>query len=241
MQKILKGRNYGSIPHLSDSKLGEHDKYAEPGQEKIIRTGGRDKHDRVFVSLKLDGTNVGVLRDGDELIPVQRKGFHCDSSPYEQHHKFSEFVTNNKHIFLSLLQDGERVAGEWLYQASGIMYNISGHPFFPFDLFTKNNERISIESLQELINNKSPFQVPPFLDYGFKEDMQPNQDTYPWLESLCLATPIREEHEGLVYRVERKGKFDFMAKWVRQDFIPGQFLPGVRDNPKSKIILNTLK
>ena len=24
--------------------------------------------------------------------------------------------------------------------------------------------------------------------------------------------------EGLVYRVEREGKFDFMAKWVRHDY-----------------------
>lgn len=30
--------------------------------------------------------------------------------------------------------------------------------------------------------------------------------------------------EGLVYRCERKGEFDFMAKWVRPDFIPGKYL-----------------
>lgn len=32
-----------------------------------------------------------------------------------------------------------------------------------------------------------------------------------------------EAPEGVVYRVERKGKVDFLAKWVRSDFVPGKY------------------
>lgn len=32
--------------------------------------------------------------------------------------------------------------------------------------------------------------------------------------------------EGVVYRVERKGKVDFLAKYVRPDYPTGQYLPG---------------
>ena len=60
-KRVLERRNYGSIPHLLDSKLGAHDKYLHEGQDAIIRRGGRDKHDALYASLKLDGTNVGVV------------------------------------------------------------------------------------------------------------------------------------------------------------------------------------
>ena len=35
-----------------------------------------------------------------------------------------------------------------------------------------------------------------------------------------------EQAEGMVYRVEREGKFDFRAKWVRDDFEAGKLLKG---------------
>lgn len=37
----------------------------------------------------------------------------------------------------------------------------------------------------------------------------------------------KESPEGMVYRVERKGKVDFLAKWVRQDFEAGKYCIGI--------------
>lgn len=34
----------------------------------------------------------------------------------------------------------------------------------------------------------------------------------------------KEGYEGLIYRVERDGKFDFLAKWVRHDYQPLKYL-----------------
>lgn len=237
MNKVLTGRNYGSIPHLLDSKLGDHDKYIHKGQDAIIRKGGRDKHDIVHVSLKLDGTNVGVKRDGDDLIPVQRKGYHCKTSPYKQHHEFALFVEANEDQFMALLDDGQRIAGEWMYQASGIRYEIKKHPFFPFDLFNVENKRMPWQDLVLFVGMNSNFEVPPSTSYSFKEPQESFDDLVKaW---YCNAMPIDDKHEGLVYRVERKGEFDFMAKWVRQDFEAGRYLPGVRGN-NTDITLNKL-
>ena len=33
-----------------------------------------------------------------------------------------------------------------------------------------------------------------------------------------------EKPEGMVYRVERKGEVDFLAKWVRSDFEAGKYI-----------------
>ena len=35
---------------------------------------------------------------------------------------------------------------------------------------------------------------------------------------------MNEKPEGLVYRVERKGKVDFLSKYVRHDFEAGKYL-----------------
>jgi len=34
-----------------------------------------------------------------------------------------------------------------------------------------------------------------------------------------------DQTEGVVYRVERKGKVDFLAKWVRHDKVDGKYVP----------------
>ena len=42
--------------------------------------------------------------------------------------------------------------------------------------------------------------------------------------------------EGFVYRVERKGKADFLAKWVHPDMVPGELL-FAEDGPHYNLIL----
>lgn len=41
--KPLNRKNYGSIPHLLGSKLGETDKYIHEGQHRIMTENTRDK------------------------------------------------------------------------------------------------------------------------------------------------------------------------------------------------------
>lgn len=233
-KKPIVGKNYGSIPHLSDSKLGKHDKFIHEGQERIIRNGGRDQHDAVIVSLKLDGTNVGVVKKDGRLISLQRKGLDCASSPYRQHHEFDKWMHENYDRFDALLYEGERIVGEWMWQASGIKYVIKNDPFFAFDIFMADGRRSTWAEV--VMRCESVFiECPPATAYTVL-DHKDNQYQDYYLTEDCGITPEgfnpsecddMNGHEGLVFRVERKGKYDFMAKWVRPDFEPGKYLPGI--------------
>lgn len=60
MTKPLGHKAYGSIPHLPNSRLGVGDYHCHEGQARICCEKARDKHDRIIVTEKLDGSNVCV-------------------------------------------------------------------------------------------------------------------------------------------------------------------------------------
>ncbi len=235
----LAHRNYGSIPHLQGSKLGAHDKYLHEGQDAIVRRGGRDRHDRVYASLKPDGTNVGVVKQDGRLLALQRKGYDCASSPYRMHHEFDAFVYTQYPRFDALLAEGERVVGEWLWQASGIYDAVQGEPFFAFDLCTPVNERLPWEQIVER-GEGSGFRVPAWRPIAALTGEGSEATLLTALSAEFDAVrPVEPgvRHEGIVVRVERKGRVDFMGKWVRSDFEPGVFLPGLReDSPRTALV-----
>ena len=225
-KKHLPGRNYGSIPHLIDSHLGHHDKFIDPGQHNIILRGGRDRHDEVLVSLKLDGTNVGVLRTETGLIPLQRRGYDCRSSPYEQHQQFDQWVATQAEMFTALLAPSERLVGEWLWQASGTFYRIEGDPFYAFDLFNAEGERLPYGEFCRRCRAAGVRYIPSYSVENLAETSR-----YHLMLSLDFLTPgitpYGLHHEGLIFRVERREQFDYLAKWVRKDYRAGQYLPGI--------------
>ena len=51
----------------------------------------------------------------------------------------------------------------------------------------------------------------------------------PLLNEKTKGIESVELPEGMVYRVERKGKVDFLAKYVRSDFPTGQFCINVEE------------
>ena len=83
--KPIGRRNYGSIPHLHNSKLGEGDYYIGEGQERILTVKARDKHDNILVFEKYDGSNVGVAKFENKIFALTRSGYEANTSPYKQH------------------------------------------------------------------------------------------------------------------------------------------------------------
>jgi hypothetical protein len=47
-----------------------------------------------------------------------------------------------------------------------------------------------------------------------------------------------DDPEGVVYRVERRGEFDFMTKWVRPDKVDGKYLPEIEGSVSSVPVWN---
>jgi hypothetical protein len=235
-KKPLGVRNYGSIPHLSGSRLGPGDYCCNEGQEKICTEKARDKHDRIIVQEKLDGSNVGIAKINGVILALTRRGYLAHTSPYEQHHKFDEWVSANHDRFSALLVEGERIVGEWLLQAHGTRYSLSHEPFVAFDIM-RGSERVTYVELCE--RTAGHFVLPHTIHIGGPLSVVDAMSKLGELGFHGALDPI----EGAMWRVERnvmidRGRgserrwiVDFLAKYVRPDKIDGKYLEDVSGLP----------
>ncbi len=216
--------------------MGSADKSCHEGQARIATQQARDSNDEIIVQEKLDGSNVGVAKIGHQIIPLTRAGYRAETSPYEQHHKFADWVLKpeNWKRFDACLNDGERLVGEWLMQAHSTRYDLKHEPFVAFDLMTKHERK----PYDEIMDRISPFAfiTPHLIHRG---------------GSLSIEEAMRrlgkhgfhgalDEIEGAVWRVERDkatGKkaekeriVDFLVKYVRPDKKDGIYFPRISGN-----------
>src|SRR5207302_9606589 len=59
----------------------------------------------------------------------------------------------------------------------------------------------------------------------------PVETVLPLLATSGHGVAESETVEGAVWRVERRGQFDFMAKWVRPDKVDGKYLESISGQP----------
>jgi hypothetical protein len=213
--------------------MGPGDHKCHEGQKRIATEKVRDKHDVIIVQEKVDGSNVGIAKIDGRLYPLTRAGYIASSSPYEQHWRFGEWVYRHQQRFLDLLEDGERLCGEWLMQAHGTRYAIKDDdPFVAFDLM-RGDVRLPWGQLVERV---LPYDVacPCVLHVGGPYSIEAA------LEAITTSGHgALDPVEGAVWRVERhelidpkRGgaralKVDFLAKYVRPDKQDGTYLPSV--------------
>lgn len=233
-KKPLGHKNYGSIPHLPGSRMGPADHKCHDGQKQIACIALRNRHDRVIVQEKLDGSNVGIALLNGVILPLTRAGYLANTSPFKMHHEFNSWVYENESRFRAVLQDGERLCGEWLLVAHGTKYNLPHEPFVAFDIMQEHQRlpygefisRVSCGSFvtPHLISDTGPISIEKVMrllgKYGFHGAV--------------------EQVEGAVWRVERsrlvdkrkgniggrKPNVDFVVKYVRPDKIDGKYLNG---------------
>jgi hypothetical protein len=218
--KPLGRKGYGSIPHLPGSRMGPADHSCHDGQQIICTEKARDKHDRIIVTEKVDGSCVTVAKVGKSILAVNRAGYLCATAPYEQHRLFAEWVADRRARFDSALLDGQRICGEWLAQAHATRYELPHDPFVAFDLMAEA-KRLPWDELTARCNM---IELPTVAVLS---------DGPAFSIERALAAVETSQHgaidpvEGAVWRVERKGEFDFMAKYVRHDKRDGIFLPDI--------------
>lgn len=228
-RKPLGGKSYGHIPHFPGSRMGPGDHKCSEGQLRIATEKARDRHDRVIVQEKLDGSNVGVAKINGVIVPLTRAGYVADTSPFEQHWRFGEWVYANQGRFLELLNEGQRVCGEWLMQAHGTRYELQHEPFVVFDLMFGTTRAIC----EEVHDRVMPlgFIMPHKIHEGG-----------PLTIAEAMRGLERSGHgaidpvEGAVWRVERNAQIhrssserawivDYLAKYVRPEKVDGCYLP----------------
>lgn len=202
----IAGRAYGSIPHLFHS-CANGDKFVGVGQHRIATEKTRDGHDLVIVQEELDGANVAVLKKDGILIPISRNGHRCEGSTYSQHRIFHLWVMQHYDKF-DWIQEGERLCGEWMILAHGTKYDIKT-PFVAFDLMG-NYGRLTYHAFQERLPRY--FATPYLIHIG---GPYPISRTMERLGTFGFHGGL-EETEGAVWRIERNGKIDFLAKYLRR-------------------------
>jgi len=232
VKKPLGRKSYGHIPHLPGSRVGPGDHMCHEGQKRIVCEKVRNRHDNIIVQEKLDGSNVGVAFLNNIIIPLTRGGYLAQTSPFEQHHHFANWVYKEEKKFRACLNDGERLCAEWLMQAHGTRYKLDvDAPFFVFDLMT-GAKRVCFEELTDRVSNF--FEQPAIISVGPPVSVEKAMEligNHGFHGAIDLA-------EGAVWRVEQRGKFDFICKYVRPDKKDGIYLDGLNSNEQDKLIWN---
>ena len=221
--KPLGRKAYGSIGHLPCSRIGPGDHHVTEGQARIATEKARDRHDVIIVQEKLDGSCVAICMVDGKILALGRSGYLAQTSPYEQHQRFAAWVRERESEF-DWLREGERVCGEWLLQAHGTRYELSHSPFVAFDLMIEDRRLEHGEFLERI---PADLPVPHLLHIGGPypvENALRDLQTYGYHGAL---DPV----EGAVWRVERDGKVDFLAKYVRNDKVDGGYLPEITGQP----------
>jgi len=225
--KPLGAKAYGSIGHLPSSRMGPGDHSVHEGQAAICNVKPR-RGDRIVVSEKLDGACMAVANVEGQIIGLTRAGYKATDALYEHLRRFDPYVDEHYAAFEAILRPGERLVGEWLAMAHGTIYDNrhpSFAPFIPFDII-RGTDRVLRDEFVERVGDRfivartladgaEPFSVEAALEalgtYGFHGATEPV--------------------EGAVWRVERDGRVDFLAKYVRPDKIDGKYLPDVSGEP----------
>ena len=221
--KPLGHKAYGSIPHLPSSRLGPGDYHCHEGQARIATERARDKHDRIIVTEKLDGSNVAVANVGGVIEALVRAGYRAQSSKHEQHQIFAAWVRSRD---WTALPEGHRISGEWLQKAHGTIYRVTD-PLIAFDAFDGDNNRLPHDDARRLfagldvkgaqvISDGPPFSV---------------KDALKALSGGGFHG-AQEEVEGAVWRVERRGQFDYLCKFVRPDKVDGKYFTSISGKPE---------
>lgn len=223
-EKPLKAKAYGSIGHLPNSRLGPGDWHIHEGQARICLEKPR-KGDRIIVTEKLDGACMAVAKIDGAIVPLTRAGYRAEDASYEHLRLFAVYVSDRADAFDGLLADGERVCGEWLALAHGTTYHTAHplfSPFIPFDIFRDGKRILSDERVDRLGAR------------GFVQPFCVHNDVVACPEESALDRlglygrhGATEPIEGAVWRVEREGRVDFLAKLVRADKQDGKYLSDI--------------
>lgn len=234
MGKILGRKSYGSIPHLQGSRTGIGDHTINDGMQRIATIKTRDKYDLVIVQEKLDGSNVGIAKISGTIYPIIRSGYLASESSYRQHHFFNEWVYYHQQRFASLLQDGERICGEWLIQAHGTKYDLPHEPFVAFDII-RETDRVPYCDFADICRAYR-VTIPRLLHIG--NGAFSVENAIKKLEDKSCHGAI-DFVEGAVWRVERKGKVDFLCKYVCPTKKDGCYFPEKEGNATKSPVWNS--
>jgi hypothetical protein len=171
---------------------------------------------------------MSVAKIDGRIVALGRAGYLADTATYEHMRQFAPWVRERAHRFDRLLSDGERVVGEWMLMAHGIVYEVRDPDalFLAFDIM-RGHKRTPVPEVSqrcEKVRVDAVYGVTRWLEGGI---CTPEEHVRNMRRDIAPADGV--EPEGVIYRVEKMvdGEWShlFAAKWVRPDFEAGIYLP----------------
>jgi len=221
MGKVIP-RNFGNIKHLTGSRLKDSgdtilEESIQPFFTEKLQFAKRDK---LYITEKVDGANVGVYKKDGILYPIMRKGYDVRSSDYKFLHRFANFVSDNAARFDALLTDGERVCGEWMIKTHSLFYSMPHEPFIAFDIIKGINRPVRPTFSEVLARlTAQGFTTANLIHEGGAISVEEALRLLGNGAHGCQSIP-----EGIVYRYERDGTFETAAKFVSNLNVGGDFM-----------------
>jgi hypothetical protein len=218
-------KSFAAVQHLPGSKMIDaEDKLLGAEQVKWLTQRRRTNADMVIVTEKVDGMNAAVLRCNGLLYPLIRKGYDCRANPMPWINDFANYVENNAPRFLSVLEEGERLCGEWMVKTHTLSYKLPHEPFIAFDII-KDADRLPYLSFRERAINGS-FIVAGLIHLG--------EAISPEIALQLLGTGyhgVIGAPEGVVYRYEdAKHRYICSGKYVSNPLLGNDELFRTNEN-----------
>ena len=200
---------YPRIKHLFGSQGSRDDLFLSKEETEILL------RKPLVVQEKLDGANVGLFFEGDELKFLSRGGLIEDKKTPEQFKYLKMWAYERYMVLKEILNNRYILFGEWLYFTHTIFYNKLPSYFIAFDLYDKESEKfLSYNKIIKILGNKIP--VVPLIWEGIIGSIEKLDE---FLERKSLYG--EEKIEGVVLREENKEYLIERYKYKRKAFKPG--------------------
>lgn len=207
---------YPRTPHIFNSK-GIDDKYLNEKDSLAIIND-----DSLIIEEKLDGTNVGIHFEDNELI-LQCRGHLITDGMHPQYDLFKQWTNVKRTVLEDRLKNRFILFGEWMYAKHSIFYNKLHHYFYEFDIYDK--EADIFLTLKDRINllKGTRVQTVPIVHCGKIDKKNIKKLIGPSSFESVFDNPTTNRPddlmEGLYLRTEDGNKVTARAKYVRPEFV----------------------
>lgn len=222
---------YPRTPHLEGSEL-------QPGDDDVPRMRRRALEGEILVTEKLDGINIGLRFDASGRPWLFSRAHLLGNEPWFDRLKAQ--VAAVASACFARLGDRYALYGEWLFAKHTVFYDSLTAYFFVFDVLELEGGRfLGTDEREDLLSGLG-FAEAPLLWRGPGRELPPidallgpSRFASPRLrdafEVLISARGLDLEREraqtelsglmeGLVFRLERDGRFVSRCKFVRPGF-----------------------
>ena len=197
--------SFPSTPYIWDGQKRRQEK--QLSQEETERLLTKE----LLVQEKIDGTNIGICFDEEEMILFQHRGDYIRTEEKE-YQKLRQWCNRHREDLETILGTRKILFGEWMLQKHTIFYDRLPSYFLAFDLFDREeNKFVSQESLALSLKETSIYLLPLL----YKGTMASLSDLQNLLGKSHFGS---ESMEGVYLRIDSGEWNEERAKYVLPSF-----------------------